>query len=139
MLQATLLWYKKFRGDLESIGFEFNHYDPCIANKMIKNAQHTVRFHVDDLMSSHRNPKVNDKFHGWLSEEYGGYGKVKATRGNVHEYLGMTFDFSQKGNVMICMRPFLSTASSPRIASNTPSIKTGSDAKASAVVQGDTR
>jgi len=24
MLQAALLWYKKFRSDLESIGYEFN-------------------------------------------------------------------------------------------------------------------
>ena len=32
MLTATLLWYQKFRGDLEKEGFEFNPYDPCVAN-----------------------------------------------------------------------------------------------------------
>ena len=28
-LIAALLWYNKFRGDLESIGYVFNPYDPC--------------------------------------------------------------------------------------------------------------
>ena len=31
MLVVSLLWYEKFRKDLESIGFEFNPYDPCVA------------------------------------------------------------------------------------------------------------
>ena len=35
MLEASILWYKKFRGDLEGIGFEFNDYDPCVANRMV--------------------------------------------------------------------------------------------------------
>jgi len=43
----------KFRKDLEEIGFVFNPYDPCIANRMEAGGQHTVRFHVDDLLSSH--------------------------------------------------------------------------------------
>jgi len=28
MLQAALLWYKKFHSNLESIGYVFNPYDP---------------------------------------------------------------------------------------------------------------
>ena len=47
---------------LEEKGYEFNPYDQCVANKMIQGKQHTVRFHVDDLMDSHVNPKVNDDF-----------------------------------------------------------------------------
>jgi len=53
MLQDALLWYKKFRSNLESIGYEFNPCDPCIANKMIDGKQHTIRFHADDIMASH--------------------------------------------------------------------------------------
>ena len=30
MLAAASLWHKKFRKDLESIGFIFNPYDPCV-------------------------------------------------------------------------------------------------------------
>ena len=32
MLDASLLWYKKFRRDLEKYGFVFNPYEPCVAN-----------------------------------------------------------------------------------------------------------
>ena len=35
MLTARLLWYMKFKKDLEGIGFKFNDYDPCIANRMV--------------------------------------------------------------------------------------------------------
>ena len=34
MLEASLLWYKRFRGELEEIGFIFNEYEPCVANRM---------------------------------------------------------------------------------------------------------
>jgi hypothetical protein len=95
MLVAALLWYKQFRGDLEKIGFKFNPYDPCVANMTVNGKQHTVRFHVDDLMSSHVDKKVNDDFEKWLNKTYGGYGKIKSVRGKVHDYLGMNFDFSK--------------------------------------------
>jgi hypothetical protein len=79
MLIAALLFYKKFKKDLEGIGFKFNPYDPCVANRMINNSQHTVRFHVDDLMSSHVDPEINNNFQTWLNEMYGSYGEVTAT------------------------------------------------------------
>jgi len=60
---------------------------------MINGKQQTIRFHVDDVMSSHVDPKVNDEFLDWLNRKYGKYGAVKATRGKVHDYLGMTFEF----------------------------------------------
>lgn len=101
MLVASLLWYKKFRKDLETIGFEFNPYDPCVANRIVNGKQQTIRFHVDDILSSHVNPKVNDKFLKWLNKHYGTVKKVVATRGKVHEYLGMTIDFREKGKVHI--------------------------------------
>jgi len=99
MLQAALLWYKKFRSDLESIGYIFNPYDPCVANKMIDGKQHTIRFHGDDLMASHVSKTINDKFLEWLNKMYGHYGEVKSTRGDFHHYLAMHFDFSHEGQV----------------------------------------
>ena len=71
MLVASLCWYKKFRGELESIGFKFNPYDPCVANRKVRGAQHAARFHVDDLASSHKAPIVNDEFLKWLNEKHG--------------------------------------------------------------------
>jgi len=65
--------------------------------------QHTIRFHVDDLMCSHVDPKVNTKFLKWLNSKYGTCGEVKATRGKIHECLGMQFDCYKPGYVIIGM------------------------------------
>ena len=97
MLVAALLWYKKLKKDLEGIGFRFNPYDPCVCNRMIQNKQHTLRFHVDNLMSSHAEKDVNDKFFDWLNKNYGEHGRVKAKQGNSHDYLRMTFNFKTLG------------------------------------------
>ena len=39
-----------------------NPYNPCIANKIINEKQHTVMWHVDNLKFSHVDKKVNNKF-----------------------------------------------------------------------------
>ena len=108
MLVAALLWYKTLRRDLEKEGFIFNPYDPCVCNQMIWGKQQTVRFHVDDLMSSHKNEKVNDNFLKWLNKKYGSHGEVKANCGKIHNYLGMKFDYSKKGKVRISMNDYTS-------------------------------
>eukprot|EP00980_Cylindrotheca_fusiformis_P015510 scaffold4410_cov78-Cylindrotheca_fusiformis.AAC.1 len=107
MLEAALLWYKRFRKDLESIGFKFNNYDSCVANRMVNGKQQTIRVHVDDVMSSHKYPKVNDKFLKWMNKSYGKHGKVKATRGKIHDYLSMTYDFTEPGKVKIRMDDYI--------------------------------
>ena len=93
----------KFKKDLEGISFKFNDYDPCIANHMVNGKQHTVRFHVDDLLSSHVDPKVNDRVAQWLEKMYGKYKAVEPTRGKIHDYLGMVVNFTEKGKVIIDM------------------------------------
>ena len=103
MLMAALQWCHKFRKDLEGIGFVFNPYDPCVANRMVNKEQHTIRFHVDDIMSSHMDSKVNDEFLQWLNEIHGKHGEVKSTRGKMHDYLGMTFEFTDDGKVKLSM------------------------------------
>jgi hypothetical protein len=52
-------------------------------------------------------PKINDQILEWLNRKYGTYGAVKATRGHFHDYLGMTFDFSHEGKVIIDMRDYV--------------------------------
>jgi hypothetical protein len=46
MLEAALLWYRTFRKDLKDIGFVFNPYNPCVANKKIQGSQQTILFHL---------------------------------------------------------------------------------------------
>jgi hypothetical protein len=54
MMKSALLFYKKLVGELQSVGFEINPYNPCVANKMVNGSQMTIRWHVDDLMISHK-------------------------------------------------------------------------------------
>ena len=96
MLVSALLFYSQFKEDLEEIGFEFNPCDPCVANGEVNGKQQTIGFHVDDLMSSHVDSKVNDKFLKWLNEKHGNCGEVTATRGKKHDYLGMDIEFTEK-------------------------------------------
>jgi hypothetical protein len=103
MLEAALLWYKKFKADLEGVGFIFNPYDPCVANKEVKGSQQTIIFHVDDLKSSHKDSSVNDEFEIWLNKLYGEHGKVATKRGKLHEYLGMTLDYQEPKVIKINM------------------------------------
>ena len=44
-----------------SKGFEVKPYDPFVANWMKNGKQHTIRFHVDEVLASHVDKRVNDK------------------------------------------------------------------------------
>jgi hypothetical protein len=89
MLISSILYYKKFRKDIESIGFEVNPYDICVANRKVNGKQQTVKWHVDDLKSSHVDSRVNDNFAEWCEKTYGSddLGHVKVARGKIHEGL----------------------------------------------------
>ena len=69
--------------------------------------QHTIRFHVDDVLSSHVDSNVNDQFLKWLNEMYKSLKKVSATRGNKHRYFGMVVDFGCKGKVEFKMDDYV--------------------------------
>ena len=74
MLIAALLFFNKFCGDLENIGFELNPYNPCVSNRIKVCKQNTVIYHFDNVISSHVNPNINDKFKEWMKLNYGGHG-----------------------------------------------------------------
>ena len=68
LLRSALLFYKKFKSELEAYGFEMNTYDPCVFNKITDDGnQHTVIFHVDDGLASHVNPIENTKLLKYLN------------------------------------------------------------------------
>ena len=35
------------------MGFEISPYHPCVSNKMVNGTQMTIRWYVDNLMTSH--------------------------------------------------------------------------------------
>ena len=109
---ASLLYYRKFTKSLTDIGFKIKPYNPCVANKMIDGKQMTICYHVDDCKLSHRRSKVNDQIIKWLRQEHesiseDGSGKTTVSRGKVHKYLGMTLDYTFRGQVQITMIDFL--------------------------------
>ena len=113
MLQSALSFYQQFRKDLENKDCEFDHHDPCVANKMIQGKQWTITLHVDDLKCSHVCKKANNLFEKLLDTKHGDneIGRVKAIRGKHHDCLGMKLDFSTKGKLKVdmqhCMKDML--------------------------------
>jgi hypothetical protein len=109
---ASLLYYRKFIASLESIGIQFNPYDPCVANEMINGRQMAICFHVDVCKISLVESTAVGKMIEWLMEHYetvweDGTGKMKVSRGKIHKYLGMTLDYSVAGQVSITMIPYI--------------------------------
>ena len=109
MMMSSLLFYKDFRKNLESIGFIVNPYDICIANRNVYGHQQTVTWHVDDVKVSHINPRANDEFCNWCQGLYGGTkeGKVKIIDGKVHDYLGMRLNYETPNKVIVDMKNYI--------------------------------
>jgi hypothetical protein len=106
--QAALLFWKNLSSFLiDELGFTLNKYDKCVANKMIDGKQCTIIWHVDDLKMSHVSSAVLDSIIDRLDEKYGNEAPLTVTRGTVHEYLGMTIDFSEEGKVKFIMNDYV--------------------------------
>ena len=105
MLKSALLFYRKLVSDLTNMGFKLNPYDPCVANKTVNGHQLTVSWHVDDLtISCVEEQPIHDVISA-LKQIYGN--NLKEHVGLVHEYLGMTFDYSTPGTVEISMDNYI--------------------------------
>jgi hypothetical protein len=112
VMVAALLYYKKFVKSLTKQGFKLNPYDGCVANKIVKGKQINICFHVDDYKISHKYSKVVDERIKWLRAEYesifkDGSGVTKVHRGKVHKYVGVSLDFSHKGQCRVTMYDYL--------------------------------
>ena len=106
-LQATLLFWRCLSKKLVDWGFSINPYDWCVANKLIQGSQCTIVWHIDDLKISHIDSNAVDEVIGLLHDEFGQEGPLTVTRGKIHDYLGMTLDFSIPQKVQIQMYDFI--------------------------------
>jgi hypothetical protein len=106
-LQAALLFWQDLSGHLIEQGFELNPYDWCVANKMVNGKQCTVLWHVDDLKISHVDSEVVEDVLAALNKRYGKEAPLVVTRGTLHDYLGMTLDYSIDGKIMILMIDYI--------------------------------
>ena len=62
---------------------------------------------MDDLKVSHVDIKEVEKFIQWMEETFGKDTPLTVSRGQVHDYLGMTLDFFNKGKVRIDMEHYI--------------------------------
>ena len=91
---------------MENMGFKINPYDPCVAKKMVNGHQMTICWHVDDLKVSHKDKNAVTALAEKLAELY--RPKTIASRGNVHEYLGIDIDWaSVQGTMIVSMIKYL--------------------------------
>lgn len=84
---------------LVGAGFVANPYDPCVYNRGTGDDRVTVCVYVDDIMITGKTAAVD----GVIELITGVFQDVKVHRGKVHSYLGMTFDYSQKGECQVSM------------------------------------
>jgi hypothetical protein len=69
--------------------------------------QCTILWHVDDLKISHVDSDVVTKTISTINQEFGKEAPITVKRGKVHDYLGMTLDYSMKGKVMVKMLDYV--------------------------------
>ena len=106
-MRAALLFWKLLTSKLEEWGFVINPYDWCVANKDINGQQCTIIWPVDDLKISHVDPNVVTDIIKQLEGEFAKEAPLSITRGKVHDYLGMTLDFTIDGKVQIKMIDYI--------------------------------
>ena len=107
-LRGAILAYNKLVKHMtEDWGFKPNHYDHCTMNKIVNGKQLTVVWHVDDLKISHKEQAVVEAFIDDLNSVYGTKEEVSVNIGKVHDYLGMTIDYSKKNKVIITMFDYI--------------------------------
>jgi hypothetical protein len=102
------MFYKKLATALKSYGFEYNPYDPCVANKVVGGKVLTLCHHVDDCKISHVDTKVVDETISLLKGDFeimfeDGSGAMQVHRGKIHVYVGMTLNYEYSGEVRVSM------------------------------------
>jgi len=70
---------------------------------MINGNKCTILWHIGDLKISHINKHVVSEIITLLEKEFGKEAPLTMNRGKVHQYLGMTIDFSTPGKVIFSM------------------------------------
>ena len=103
LLRSAILFYIKLRNELENYGFVMNSFDPCDFNK--NTGEHTIIFHVDDVLASHKNQVENTKLLIYLNRIYGD--GVTFQRGKKLTYLGMDMDYTERGVLHVSMLPYI--------------------------------
>ena len=110
-IESGKLWFETIKAFLESIGLTSNPRDLCVFNDgpatnldgSLRD-QLTVVVYVDDILATSTNEAKLDKFTALMEKEFK---KLKITTGDIHSYLGMTFNFSLPGTCSVHMDKYI--------------------------------
>jgi hypothetical protein len=99
-VESAKLWFDEISKALTGLGFVANPQDQCVFNLQRNGHQVTICLYVDDLLIT----SVDEADIEWVvSELRARYETVTLNSGQVHSYLGQTFDFSTDGEVHVSM------------------------------------
>ena len=86
------------------MGYTVNAEDKCVFNKMASSNQITICVHVDDLLMTCVDQKVMSSEIEKLEEIFG---NLSVSYGKMQNYLGMVFDLTTEGTVVIEMKNYI--------------------------------
>ena len=103
LIESGKLWYDTIKNKLIKNGYVQNPYEPCIFNKWHddKQVQSTIGVYVDDLITTCKDTAIAESVITWLESEFD---ELKITRGDVHKFTGMVFDFRSPKKLKITMK-----------------------------------
>ena len=104
-VESAKIWYDTLSRDLEALGFKRNPMDMCVFNRSEDGGkQTTICVHVDDMKITAPSEHTIDQLIADLGKKYP---KLTIKRGQVLDYLGMTFDYTQAGKVKVTMSGYI--------------------------------
>jgi hypothetical protein len=104
-VESARLWYEKICEDLTALGYTKNEVDMCVFNRTEEDGtQSTIVLHVDDCLITASTEQTVD---GIIKEIEELYPSLSVKRGRVIDYIGMTFDFRERGAVKITMAGYV--------------------------------
>ena len=103
LIESGKLWYDTIKEKLLKNGYVQNPYEPCTFNKWHadKQVQSTIGVYVDDLITTCKDTAIAESIVTWLESEFD---ELKVTRGDVHKFTGMVFDFRAPKKLKITMK-----------------------------------
>ena len=100
-IRSSSLWYNTLLSFLMECGFKQNAYDHCVLNRTDGDGhQCTICFHVDDLLVTTEDAAMAESLITKLKQRFG---EIVVHTGEIHNYLGAVFNFSEPGSVKISM------------------------------------
>ena len=104
-VESAKLWYDDLKSTLNKAGYEPNPMDECVFNKGVGDKQCTIALHVDDMLITSANENMIVELIDKLKKRY--TEGVTVHDGPVVSYLGMTLNWSKRGEVSVTQEGYI--------------------------------